>query len=604
MTPCGTASTSPEKSAAILAGPPSPGVEGTRSDLARARVVARAWAETLTPARRADQALLFTTAAMAALRKGIGVEAVARPGFARPRGRLDHAGARVAQAIGEDAALLPLAEALHLITGLYPALLPARERGALGAFYTPIALVERLLDRATEEGADWAGLRLLDPAAGGGAFLLGAVARIRAALAGCEPAFILGRIGARVLGLEVDARAAALAQAALDILLADLAQAAGRPPPVVLRVADTLEIPADPSFDLVVGNPPYGRVGLTPAQRARFGRGLYGHANLYGVFTDIALRWTAPGGLIAYLTPTSFLAGRYYGALRGLLAAEAPPLSIDFVHARQGVFEDVLQETLLALYRRGGQAGRVRIHYLTLDGEGRARIAHNGTIGLPADAGAPWLAPRDPGQGHLVARVEAMGHRLAEWGYGVSTGPLVWNRYKGQLRDRPTGKRVHPLIWAEAVTADGRFVFRAAKRNHAPYFKLQAGDDALLVGEPCVLVQRTTAKEQHRRLIAAELPAAFVAGHGGVVVENHLNMVRAKGTPRVAPAVVAALLNSAVVDQVFRCMSGSVAVSAFELEALPLPAAGDLGPLTALVAAGAPRDDIEAECARLYGKGL
>jgi len=48
-------------------------------------------------------------------------------------------------------------------------------------------------------------------------------------------------------------------------------------------------------------------------------------------------------------------------------------------------------------------------------------------------------------------------------------------------------------------------------------------------------------------------------------------VVRAVSDPKVLTAVLAALLNSAVVDQVFRCISGSVAVSAFELEALPLP---------------------------------
>jgi adenine-specific DNA-methyltransferase len=39
-----------------------------------------------------------------------------------------------------------------------------------------------------------------------------------------------------------------------------------------------------------------------------------------------------------------------------------------------------------------------------------------------------------------------------------------------------------------------------------------------------VLVQRTTAKEQHRRLISAEMPAELIAQHGRITVENHLNM--------------------------------------------------------------------------------
>jgi adenine-specific DNA-methyltransferase len=52
-------------------------------------------------------------------------------------------------------------------------------------------------------------------------------------------------------------------------------------------------------------------------------------------------------------------------------------------------------------------------------------------------------------------------------------------------------------------------------------------------------------------------------------------MVRAVGpNPGLPAAVIAGLLNSAAVDAAFRCINGSVAVSAFELEELPLPAPG------------------------------
>ena len=194
-----------------------------------------------------------------------------------------------------------------------------------------------------------------------------------------------------------------------------------------------------------------------------------------------------------------------------------------------------------------------------------------------------------------------MPYRLRDWGYCVSTGPLVWNRFKTQLRSRP-GKNIFPLIWAEAVTADGRFIYRAERRGHEPYFLIEEGDEWLKVSVPCVLVQRTTAKEQTRRLIAAEMPASFVAKHGAVVVENHLNMVRAEGkkAAKVNTATLATILNSAIVDQVFRCISGSVAVSAFELEALPLPAPEDMAPIENLIRRGADPMLIEAHVRTLY----
>jgi adenine-specific DNA-methyltransferase len=527
---------------------------------------------------------------------------LSRP-FATPHGKLDASALKLAEAIGHQAYSLPILEACYYLTGLYTALLPAHHRGTLGAFYTPPALANRLLDLATEAGVDWTTARVLDPASGGGAFLLPVAQRMREALADCDPALTLAQIGNRLLGLELDPHAAGLAQAMLDILLADLAMACGRPVPTLVRVADTLEEAPSETYDLIIGNPPYGRVALTADQRQRYARSLYGHANLYGVFTDIALRWAKPDGIIAYLTPTSFLGGHYYSALRALLAADAPPLAIDFVQARRGVFEDVLQETLLALYKRNAPKTRAQVHYLTIVDEREAQVVCNGTIGLPDDAKAPWLAPREPKHSALIARVESMPNRLADLGYAVSTGPLVWNRFKKQLRQKPGGQATHPLIWAECVTADGQFIFRAEKRNHEPYFKLESGDAWLLVQDPGVLIQRTTSKEQARRLIAAELPSTFVKTHGGVVVENHLNMIRATVSPKVTPAVLAALFNSDVVDQVFRCISGSVAVSAFELEALPLPAPEALEVLGQLVKSGANKVKIEAECRHLYGEG-
>jgi len=572
-----------------------------RLELVQARIAARAWSTTLSEEWRVNQAALFAWAAMEAF-AGDAAPALCLSGAHLVAiGRLDEDASALAGSIGREAATLPLVEATHYLTSLYPALLPERRRSEIGAFYTPPCLSGRLLDLATEAGLDWATARTLDPAAGGGAFLLQAALRMRRALPQGEPAFILAQLGTRLLGLELDANAAALAQASLEVALSDLAQESGRPVPAMVRVCDTLEAKPEPTFDLVVGNPPYGRVTLSAEQRTRYARGLYGHANLYGVFTDVALRWAKPGGLIAYLTPTSMLGGQYFAALRGLLAKEAPPIGIDFVHARRGVFEDVLQETLLALYRRKAKRQRVQVHYLNVSNETQATVTRNGTIALPKDAKSPWLAPRDPRHCDLIAHAEKMPSRLADWGYEVSTGPLVWNRFKPQLRDKP-GSAVFPLIWAEAVTADGQFIFRAERRNHTPYFKLKAGDGWLLVKESCVLLQRTTAKEQHRRLIAAELPQAFIEEHGGVVVENHLNMVRSKKPPKVSARAVAAVLNSKVVDQVFRCISGSVAVSAFELEALPLPSVGDMKAIEEMLAKRVKQPKIEVAIAALYGQ--
>lgn len=573
--------------------------------LASARVMARALATTFPVDHQLALARAFGVRLIEAWWRGLtSVDIVPQelrsPLQPFPTEPLPEAAAALAETIGRTAASFDAETAAYQIGLTYTGMLPAEHRGEYGIFYTPPVLTARLIDQVTAANVDWARCRVLDPACGGGAFLAPIAQRIMDEQKDCSPKLLMQSIGNRLRGYEIDPFGAWLSQVTLDAVVLPISRLAGRKLPVIVTVCDSLRrSPPKDRFDLVIGNPPYGRAKLDAETRERYKRSLYGHANLYGLFTDLALRHTKLGGLIAYVTPTSFLAGVYFKNLRALLGRSAPPLTIDFVTARKGVFDDVLQETALTTYRRGADSAPVVVSEIAPT-RGELEVQQTGEIALPADPSQPWLLPRTTEQSALVECLTHMPHRLADWGYGVSTGPLVWNRFKSQLAQRPSSKRL-PLIWAEAITADGRFVFRADKKNHAPYFELKAGDGWLVTTKPCVLLQRTTAKEQSRRLIAAALPAEFLETHGGVVVENHINMIRPiNEAPQVSAEVLGAFINSAAADRAFRCVSGSVAVSAYELESLPLPAPEDLVELTQLVEAGADRKVIEAACSRLF----
>ena len=72
-------------------------------------------------------------------------------------------------------------------------------------------------------------------------------------------------------------------------------------------------------------------------------------------------------------------------------------------------------------------------------------------------------------------------------------------------------------------------------------------------------------------------------------MENHVNVLRASPQATISSKALAAVLNTSVIDQVFRCLSGSVAVSATELHALPLPSNGILSQVEKV----AQDDDVE-----------
>lgn len=507
----------------------------------------------------------------------------------------------IALSMGRAASMLEPLAAAYLISVTYTAMLPDETRSRLGAYYTPPPLAARLVSMVTSAGIDWQTCRVLDPACGGGAFLAAVAGPLAKAATRISPEKFIFEIASRLTGFEIDPFAAWLSQVFLEATLMPWCHRINHRLPVVVQVCNSLEAqePVEPGahYDLVIGNPPYGRVSLTPHLRARYSRSLYGHANLYGVFTDLAVRFTRVGGVIGYVTPTSFLAGEYFKSLRRLLAGSAPPINIDFISVRKGVFEDALQEAMLATYRKASaHLHSPTVHFVAPTDEDELTVEQGGTFDLPG-GGGPWLVPRSIEQSRLVEKLRKMPYRLSDYGYQVSTGPLVWNRHKDQLADKP-GKSKLPLIWAEAVTSDGHFQFRADKKNHCPYFKILAGDDWLITRKPCVLVQRTTAKEQSRRLIATELPAVFVQRHGAVVIENHLNMVRPSSeTPAMSAQIMAAMLNTPIVDRAFRCISGSVAISAYELENLPLPAPEEL---RQLVGRAVSQTAVAKACLRLY----
>jgi hypothetical protein len=510
----------------------------------------------------------------------------------------------LAKSTGELVAIFPVEDAGYLIGSIYTVMLPSSYRSEIGAYYTPPPLVSRLLDLAENTGVDFSKGSVIDPACGGGAFLAPVALRMLQKDNGSSPEWILRRLVKRLKGIEIDPFAAWMSLSLLEAALMPLCIAAKRRlPENTIIIGDALKQVSIGNFDLVIGNPPYGRVKLDVEMRDRYSRSLYGHANLYGLFTDLAIRLAKPmEGIVAYLTPTSFLGGQYFMALRSLLTDKATPCAFDFVADREGVFDDVLQETLLTTFKLGKHNNFAEVSSLIPKGLNDAKVEKIGHVEIE-HGGKAWLLPRSSADATFLNAIKLMPNRLSDLGYSVSTGQLVWNRFKSQLRTEPT-KRSFPLIWAESITSSG-FKFSADRRNHVPYIDVYSDQSHLVTSKQCVLVQRTTSKEQTRRLLAAVLPQDFIDKSHGVVVENHINMVYSQELfTYVKPETIAAILNSKVVDRAFRCISGSVAVSAYELNSIPLPSVDEMLRIEKLVLSGSSKEKIEKTISKFYGVSL
>jgi SAM-dependent methyltransferase len=175
----------------------------------------------------------------------------------------------------------------------------ATRRKQLGAWYTPDALVEHVVDRALDGLAPGAHpVRVLDPACGDGRFLAAVGRRLgdRAELVGCD----------------IDATAVAAARSALG-------------PAATIIEADALTHDwGSGTFDIVVGNPPFLNQlarATTRGGRSRYGGGPY--ADTAAVFLALAVRLVAPSGRIGLVLPQPLLSARDAADIRDAVDATA-----------------------------------------------------------------------------------------------------------------------------------------------------------------------------------------------------------------------------------------------------------------------------------------
>jgi Eco57I restriction endonuclease. len=441
-----------------------------------------------------------------------------------------------------------------------------------GRHYTPAELsgtLWRMARRALGHGATARRLSGLvqDPASGAGALLLPPLREHLAAHGTVDAEFTIAGLPNVISGVDTDPYAVWLANVVLaaEALPAFASIPARRRPkfPQIVRVGDGLQVDRGQAR-VVIMNPPYGRVRLSRADRERFGDVLYGHANLYGLFMAAGLEALDDEGVLAALVPTSFMSGLYFTNLRDTLAKKASLREATFVVDRGQTFSGVLQETCMVVFSR--KKGR-RTVIASMNGH----IDQVARVKTPKGAG-PWLLPRRADDAPFAAAAISMPLTLREVGWEASTGPLVWNRRKGDLGPTPVRGSVR-VVWASDI--DGGHLHRDRERDHLRYLKLAGPEDeaTMVLAQPAVLVQRTTAPEQRRRLVVAELTSAELEANGGrVVVENHVNVLRPRASAVLSQRVLTQVLKTTTVDRVMRCLCGSVAVSAYELEALPLPA--------------------------------
>ena len=277
---------------------------------------------------------------------------------------------------------------------VYEDYLPKRERKELGEYYTPLEVVQFMLDSVEYQPDEGIGRRqVLDPACGSGTFLTEVTERLiqhflrkfgKASihqLDADEARTILERVEDNVYGIDINPFAVHITQINLLFRTIDLYDKVTEKNPhyamegFEVHVADTLSptarerqqgstdtegeqmnfrqfeayngraraflkdrnavdrIKDEEHFDLVIANPPYVRIQNLSGMKDTYAA-RYASAiknfDIYVPFIERGLEWLTDDGKIAYICPDRLVNADYARSIRGQLAKEPIDSLIDF----------------------------------------------------------------------------------------------------------------------------------------------------------------------------------------------------------------------------------------------------------------------------------
>lgn len=221
----------------------------------------------------------------------------------------------------------------------------APERKSRGAFFTPTAVAQFMAEWAIKSSSD----RVLEPSAGDAEFMVAAALRLREL--GSDPESL-----PEVHGVEIHRASAAIGR--------ERVEAAGAR--AKIKVRDFFEVSPDPTFDAVIGNPPYIRYQrFSGDDRAKAraaaelgGVVLNGLASSWAAFTVYSTMFLKPGGRLALVLPAELLSVNYAAPVRQFLFDRFS--SVDLVLFEQQIFADAEADVVLLL--AGGFQGEPAKH--------------------------------------------------------------------------------------------------------------------------------------------------------------------------------------------------------------------------------------------------
>ena len=322
-------------------------------------------------------------------------------------------------------------------------------------------------------------------------------------------------------------------------------------------------------FDVVIGNPPYV-VSKDKELRKIYNESIYGRPNLYGYFIHRVLQnLLASGGILTFINPRTLLTDAYCAALRTFVLKHSQINSVLNIVDRRNVFESVLQSCIVNSFQKTSTGIPIRVKSIfrkeDISKANWVEISQNDF--LFEQNGVPLFVVGTHHTVYGIFRKLKTFKSLKTHGLSFTTGKIQWDLYKSVLGDVPNPIATR-LIWAENVQ---RYCYSEARKRADRIYINAPLEQCQPIKHDSIIVQRTTAVEQERRIIAHLFsPDSF--GYPIQAENNTSYLVEVKDLDL---KFVLGILNSKFMDFIFRHINSNTHVSAGELNSLPFPHSED-----------------------------
>lgn len=323
----------------------------------------------------------------------------------------------------------------------------------------------------------------------------------------------------------------------------------------------------------IIINPPYFKLRVdTEASKKLRHHGIQ-VTNIYAAFVWLSAMLLEDNGQLVAIIPRSFCNGPYFLKFRQYIAEY---LSIDTIHifgSRNKAFaqDNVLQENIIIHFSKRKQTSSVKVTYST--DQSFSDIA---TKQVPIDLirlqSDEAKVIHIPAHNQTISLTDHLKDTIQDLGVSASTGPVVDFRAKENILVNGNKDSVPLLYPAHMSGHEVEWPLSAFSKQGQHYNPLGSNNSLLPLDGYYVVVRRFSSKEEKRRIFASVVsPENFKKEH--ITFENHLNYFHAKkhGFDKDLAYGLCAYLNSSVLDEHFRKVSGHTQVNVSDLNNLPYP---------------------------------